>query len=41
MNNLGIGYQDDGKPDLALTLLEETLKLRKAEDWGPTTSKHS
>ena len=30
MNNLGIGYQDAGKLDLALTLLEETLKLRKA-----------
>jgi eukaryotic-like serine/threonine-protein kinase len=30
MNDLAVGYDDAGKPDLALPLHEETLKLRKA-----------
>ena len=31
MNNLGRGYQQAGKLDLALPLLEETLKRREAQ----------
>ncbi len=34
MINLALGYQAAGKLDLALPLLEETLKLRKAK-FGP------
>ena len=31
MNNLAVAYQAAGKLDLALPLLEETLKLQKAK----------
>jgi tetratricopeptide (TPR) repeat protein len=31
MANLALGYQSGGKPDFALPLFEETLKLRKAK----------